>query len=135
MNSKTYLLTALLSFAAAAAQSHEYTSLDDLSKQTSAKANNTWQASASDAASSATHGMNASSTQPLTRAEVLADLQLYRESGFAELDRADVPQWESPAYKAAAERYAALRASPRYAALVQQYGGPQRADSVALSGR
>ena len=135
MNSKTYLLTALLSVAAAAAQSHEYTSLDDLSKETSARANKTWRASNDGAASSATQGMNQSSTQPLTRAEVLADLQVYRESGFAELDRADVPQWGSPAYKAAAERYAALRASPRYAALVQQYRGPQRADSLALSGR
>ena len=116
MSSKMYLSSLVMSIAAAAAQAHEGTWID------------------AHAFSEETPIETRSSTQPgLTRAEVLADLQLYRESGFAELDRAETPAWESQAYKEAAARYAALRESPRYAQLVQEYGGFIPRGSMALS--
>lgn len=114
---KPYLFTVVLSVAATAVQAHQFTMIDGHESRNSAPA----------AAAGA-------AMQPgVSRAEVLADLQLYRESGFAELDRADVPAWESPAYKEAAARYAALRASPRYAELVRQYGGAEGSQSLARS--
>jgi len=56
----------------------------------------------------------------LTRSEVLADLQIWRESGLAsmELDPTRMP-FSSPAHKAARARYEQMRASPEFAALVQ----------------
>lgn len=55
----------------------------------------------------------------LTRAEVLADLQVYQESGLAELNRPDTEDWKSSAYREASARYARLRNSPRFAQLAQ----------------
>lgn len=58
---------------------------------------------------------------PLTRAEVLADLKIYQESGLAEAERVALEQGhETAALGAARERYAALRHGERYAALVTQ---------------
>jgi hypothetical protein len=54
-------------------------------------------------------------TSTLTRAEVLADLRAYRESGLAELDRGEAPAFFTPQYAAAEARYAQLRASAQYA--------------------
>jgi hypothetical protein len=55
----------------------------------------------------------------LTRAEVLADLQLWQRAGLSAFGRgqasADV---HAPGYRAAYARYEALRASPEYDALV-----------------
>lgn len=76
----------------------------------------------------------------LSRAEVIADLQLWRESGLAELSHgAAGPDTFSARYRQAQARYAALRASPRYAQLVQQIA-EQRGEvpagvSVAARGR
>ncbi len=57
--------------------------------------------------------------RPKTRAEVLADLQIYRESGLAAFDRSEgEPSANTAAHQAARERYEALKASGRYQALV-----------------
>ena len=56
----------------------------------------------------------------LTRAEVLADLQLWNESGLAALTRRESYDAFSTAYRQAEARYRALRSSPRYAELVQR---------------
>jgi hypothetical protein len=122
MNTKLYLITAALAVTAAGAQAHQFTTIDGHESR-----------DASVTVSRPLAGQRAQSD--LARAEVLADLQLYRESGFAELDRADNPAWGSPAYQAAAERYAALRESPRHAELVQKYLGSARDGSLALSTR
>jgi hypothetical protein len=61
-----------------------------------------------------------SSASVLTRAEVLADLQLWTESGLAALTRGETYDAFSPAYRLAEARYRTLRSSPRYAELVQQ---------------
>ena len=60
----------------------------------------------------------------LTRAEVLADLELYRESGLAQLDDSPIVTSFSAEYQRAQRRYRELRASPRYAELVRRNGGP-----------
>ncbi len=60
----------------------------------------------------------------LTRAEVLADLELYRESGLAQLNDGPIVSSSAAEYQAAQRRYRELRASPRYAALVRAHGGP-----------
>ena len=67
----------------------------------------------------------------LTRSEVLADLQIYRESGLADLDRGEAVDWTSPAHARAEARYARLRASPYYATLVQRIAA-QRGETVTL---
>jgi hypothetical protein len=60
-----------------------------------------------------------------TRAEVLADLQIWRESGLAALEgNGDgKTSFVDPRWAAAHARYDQLRASPRYAALVQKFAG------------
>ena len=60
----------------------------------------------------------------LTRAEVLADLELYRQSGLAQLDDSPIVNSFSAEYQKAKRRYRELRASPRYAELVRRNGGP-----------
>ena len=60
----------------------------------------------------------------LTRAEVLADLELYRESGLAQLDDSPIVTSFTAEYQRAQRRYRELRASPRYAELVRRNGGP-----------
>ncbi|WP_144006682.1 hypothetical protein [Pelomonas sp. KK5] len=63
----------------------------------------------------------AMSERPLTRAEVEADLLIYRESGLADFDRADGhPAGVFAAEEAARARYQALRANGRYQQVVQQ---------------
>lgn len=73
-------------------------------------------------------------TSALTRAEVLADLELWRESGMAELTRPgigeDIYDFYSVRHRQANARYLALRASPRYAQLVRQIA-EQRGDVAA----
>lgn len=55
-----------------------------------------------------------------SRAEVLAELQIYQRSGLADLERRDSPDWLSQQYQAASARYAALRSSPEFASLVKK---------------
>jgi hypothetical protein len=66
----------------------------------------------------------------LTRAEVLADLQIYQESGLAELDHPDAENWRSSAYRGAFARYAKLRNSPRFEQLAQQITAARGGRSV-----
>lgn len=67
------------------------------------------------------HSVSVQST--VSRAEVLADLKVYQESGLAAAERVahETGQPNSPALQAARERYAALRHGERYAALVAEY--------------
>lgn len=60
---------------------------------------------------------------PLTRAEVLADLKIYQESGLAEAERIDESGLNTAQREKALARYLALKDSPRFAELVQQFGG------------
>lgn len=55
---------------------------------------------------------------PRSRAEVLADLEIYRRSGLAELDHKESPDAFSNAYVAAQARYQALHASLEFRQLV-----------------
>ena len=59
---------------------------------------------------------------PVSRAEVLADLQIWRESGLAaEQQTGDRdPELFSDHYRAAEARYADMHASPSFAALVDR---------------
>lgn len=62
-----------------------------------------------------------SSEQPskLSRAEVLADLQVWKASGLAELQNGYTSAISDTQYQHALARYAALRKSPNFATLVQ----------------
>lgn len=71
-------------------------------------------------ASSADKSPAAPTHAAMSRAEVLADLQIWRESGMAELNSGEVGLAYTPAYEAAAARYEALHAAPSFAALVQR---------------
>ena len=51
---------------------------------------------------------------PRTRAEVIADLEVYRRSGLAGLDSSDSPDAFSGAYAEAQARYQAMRAAPAF---------------------
>lgn len=56
--------------------------------------------------------------KPVSRAEVIADLEVYRRSGLAEFDRVDSQELFGSAYIMAQARYMALRASPEFKTLV-----------------
>lgn len=53
-----------------------------------------------------------------SRAEVLAELEIYRRSGLAELERIEGTDYFGHPYRVASARYAAMRASPEFASLV-----------------
>ena len=70
----------------------------------------------------ATYGsIPVSSEQPstLSRAEVMADLQVWKTSGLAELQNGYTSTISDTQYQRASARYAALRKSPNFATLVQ----------------
>ncbi|MFG6490365.1 DUF4148 domain-containing protein [Roseateles sp. BYS78W] len=69
-----------------------------------------------------------------TRAEVLADLEIYRQSGLEHYDRLESPDFGSPVYRAAQKRYQDLRNSPRYAALVRA-NADRLGERVQLAGQ
>lgn len=70
---------------------------------------------------------NARFVPQVSRAEVMADAQIWRESGLALLDAGEAPDRDSAAYRQAQAKYDELRASPYFAALVQRFGAePQR---------
>lgn len=54
-----------------------------------------------------------------SRAEVLVELEIWQQSGLADLERRGDPNVFSDPYRRAAARYAALRASPAFAQRVQ----------------
>lgn len=57
---------------------------------------------------------------PVTRAEVLADLQIWRQSGLARFhDEDSYTSIQGAQYQAALARYKRMRASPEFDALVQ----------------
>lgn len=63
----------------------------------------------------------AATSQPLSRAEVKADLYMWRLSGMQ--DAAFFSEYhdeQNPQYRAALARYQAMRSSPDYAALVEK---------------
>jgi hypothetical protein len=76
--------------------------------------------------------VTAVSEQPhtLSRAEVLADIQIWKESGLAELQRNDMPDAYSAQYQRASAKYEALRKSPQFAELVQSIAA-KRGEVVA----
>ena len=69
----------------------------------------------------ADEGNNAPAAPELTRAEVLADLTIWRKSGLADAQSGEsASDPVSPNYIAAMARYQALRTSPQFAQLVQR---------------
>lgn len=70
--------------------------------------------------------MHVMAPHPLSRAEVKADLEIYRESGLAALDRAEGASGADPlARSQALERYQALKTGGRYASLVAELGASE----------
>lgn len=67
----------------------------------------------------------------VTRAEVLADLQIYRESGLALAELPENIGIDNDRKAKAQARYAQLRNSPYYATLVKRYGGGEGRVEVA----
>ncbi|KQW45665.1 MULTISPECIES: hypothetical protein [unclassified Roseateles] len=66
----------------------------------------------------------------VSRAEVLADLKIYQESGLAAAERTAAETGHNTVeLQAARERYAALRQGERYAALVAEYAA-RRGETV-----
>ena len=75
-------------------------------------------------AQDATLGSWANATEPAatalrSRAEVQADLEIWKLSGLADLELRDSPNVFSERYRQASERYAVLRSSPQFVARVQ----------------
>lgn len=69
----------------------------------------------------ADEGNDAPAAPTLSRAEVLADMVIWRESGLAAAQSGEsASDPVSPAYLAALNRYHALRAAPQFAQLVQR---------------
>lgn len=83
-------------------------------------------------ASSKLHGSSQYTAMSRTRAEVIADLEVYRKSGLAELESRDSPDFFSADYQAAQARYQAMRASPEFAALVSKIA-KARGETVATA--
>jgi len=75
----------------------------------------------------------ATAQQPgtVTRAEVLADLQIYRESGLAQADLPENTGMDNDRKAKAQARYAQLRSSPYYATLVKRYRDGEHQVEVA----
>lgn len=80
-------------------------------------------------------GVSVSTQSTVSRAEVLADLKIYQESGLAAAERiaAETGQ-ETPSLQAARQRYAALRQGERYAALVAEYAA-RRGETVRTASK
>lgn len=76
-------------------------------------------------------GQSVSVQSAVSRAEVLADLKIYQESGLAAAERiaAETGQPNSAELQAARQRYAQLRHGERYAALVAEYAA-RRGETV-----
>jgi hypothetical protein len=69
---------------------------------------------------------------PVSRAEVLADLQIWHASGMADLDNGEVGMAYTPVHDAVLARYEALRAAPSFAALVHRIA-QRLGDKVVLA--
>lgn len=80
----------------------------------------------------AAEGSGTAAEAPLSRAEVLADLQIWRESGLAALQEGEESAVHTPRHDAALARYAALRAAPSFSALVHRIA-QQRGERVLMT--
>ncbi len=80
----------------------------------------------------AADGANTAAAPPLTRAEVLADLQIWRESGLEALQEGEESAVYTPRHDAALARYTALRTAPSFSVLVQRIA-QQRGERVLMS--
>jgi hypothetical protein len=69
---------------------------------------------------------------PRSRAEVLAELEIYRRSGLAELERGEHTNPFSHAHRVASARYAAMRSSTEFTSLVQAIA-QHRGESVGFA--
>lgn len=79
--------------------------------------------------------VSVSTQSTVPRAEVLADLKIYQESGLAAAERAAAETGqETPALQAARQRYAALRHGERFAALVAEYAA-RRGEAVRVASK
>ncbi|MBB3194873.1 DUF4148 domain-containing protein [Roseateles terrae] len=67
----------------------------------------------------------------VTRAEVLADLEIYRQSGLAALDSRDAPNVFGADYQQAQARYKALRSAPGFATAVARIAHERGETAVA----
>jgi hypothetical protein len=69
----------------------------------------------------------------ISRAEVLADVEVWRESGAASAQgRGESADTETPAFRQAVARYHALRAAPEFAVRVERIAR-QRGESVVIA--
>lgn len=80
----------------------------------------------------AADGSGAGAEAPLSRAEVLADLQIWRESGLEALQEGEESAVYTPRHDTAVARYTALRASPSFSVLVQRIA-QQRGERVLMT--
>lgn len=72
------------------------------------------------------------------RAEVLAEIEIWKRSGLADLERRNDPDYFSPQYLSARARYNAMRASPEFSARVAAIAGERgegQSESARHSGR
>lgn len=69
-----------------------------------------------------------------SRAEVIADLQIYRRSGLAALESSESPDTFSKAYYEAQARYFAMRNSAEFKQLVARIAS-ERGEAQATAGR
>lgn len=77
------------------------------------------------------HEQPVNSPSAVSRAEVLADLQIYRESGLAAVEQSETYGYDNERRIEAKAKYAQLRSSPYYATLVKRFGGSAPATAVA----
>ncbi|GKT22906.1 MULTISPECIES: DUF4148 domain-containing protein [Comamonadaceae] len=71
--------------------------------------------------------------QPLTRAEVVADLNLWNRAGLNQFEAADRTPDADPAYQMRLAEYQRLRSGPEYMAEVQRVGGGHNVAGMASS--
>ena len=76
---------------------------------------------------------SAESDAPKTRAEVLAELEIWRESGLADLENGEAELAYTPRHDAALARYAALRAAPSFMPRVHRIA-QRRGERVLVAG-
>lgn len=68
----------------------------------------------------------------VTRAEVIADLEIYIQSGLRDIEMRDPPNLSDRNHQTARARYEELRRSPAFAARVQQIA-QQRGEAVRVN--
>ncbi|WP_431103059.1 DUF4148 domain-containing protein [Roseateles noduli] len=76
-------------------------------------------------------GADSEAPKGLTRAEVLADLQIYRESGLAAAELPETYGFDTERLREAQTKYQQLRQSPHYAELVRKFESTAKHPTVA----